>query len=129
MGCLNKSDIHADGILSGVLTRGLLTDVLGASDQACAKWDLIENLNLLGFTKQGQNGQSCKSITACCPEARSPATSTKDFALWQQESLNIAGIEGIVVAKSSIMGLVLDSTFASAAVLWTSVLSYGLAIN
>ena len=46
--CLNKSDIQADGILSGVLTRGLLTDVLGSSDQACAKWDLIENLNLLG---------------------------------------------------------------------------------
>ena len=46
--CLNKSDIEADGILSGVLTRGLLTDVLGSSDQACAKWELIENLNLLG---------------------------------------------------------------------------------
>ena len=46
--CLNKSDIQADGILSGVLTRGLLTDVLGSSDQACAKWDLIENLNLIG---------------------------------------------------------------------------------
>merc|ERR1712187_726604 len=66
--CLNKSDVQADGILSGVLTKGLLHDVLGSSDQACAKWDLIENLNLLGFTKQGQNGQSCKSVTACCPE-------------------------------------------------------------
>ena len=46
--CLSKSDVHADGILSGVLTKGLLHDVLGSSDQACAKWDLIENLNLLG---------------------------------------------------------------------------------
>ena len=46
--CIQKSDIHADGIASGLLTKGLLTDVLGSSDQACAKWDLIENLNLLG---------------------------------------------------------------------------------
>lgn len=46
--CLSKSTIHADGILSGLLTRGLLTDVLGSSDQACAKLELIENLNLLG---------------------------------------------------------------------------------
>lgn len=46
--CLSKSEIHADGILSGVLSRGLLTSVLGSSDQACAKNELIENLNLLG---------------------------------------------------------------------------------
>ena len=46
--CLNKSEIESDGILSGLLTRGLLTDVLGTSDQACAKFSLIENLNILG---------------------------------------------------------------------------------
>ena len=46
--CLNKSTIESDGILSGLLTRGLLTDVLGSSDQACAKFELIENLNILG---------------------------------------------------------------------------------
>lgn len=46
--CLNKSTIEADGILSGLLSRGLLSDVLGSSDQACAKWHLIENLNILG---------------------------------------------------------------------------------
>ena len=46
--CLNKSEIKADGILSGLLTKGLLHDVLGSSDQACAKFSLIENLNILG---------------------------------------------------------------------------------
>lgn len=46
--CMQKSDVQADGIASGLLTKGLLTDVLGSSDQACAKWHLIENLNLLG---------------------------------------------------------------------------------
>lgn len=47
--CLNESEIKADGITSSLLTRGLLTDVLGSSDQSCAKWELIENLNLLGM--------------------------------------------------------------------------------
>lgn len=46
--CMQKSDVKADGIASGLLTKGLLVDVLGSSDQACAKWELIENLNLLG---------------------------------------------------------------------------------
>lgn len=47
--CLSDSEIKADGIASGLLTRGLLTDVLGSSDQSCAKFELIENLNLLGM--------------------------------------------------------------------------------
>ena len=46
--CLNKSEIKADGILSGLLTRGLLTDVLGTSDEACARFSVIQNLNILG---------------------------------------------------------------------------------
>lgn len=48
--CMQKSDIEADGIAAGLLTRGLLSSVLGSSDQACAQWSLIENLNLLGKT-------------------------------------------------------------------------------
>merc|ERR1712187_522751 len=55
--CLNKSTIQADGILSGLLTRGALKNILGSSDQACAEFHLIENLNILGFTKQGTNGE------------------------------------------------------------------------
>lgn len=47
--CLNDSEIKADGVASGLLSRGLLTDVLGSSDQSCAKWELIENFNLLGM--------------------------------------------------------------------------------
>lgn len=50
--CISKADIHSDGILSGLLTEGLLDNVLGSSDQACAKWELIENLNLLGMDIQ-----------------------------------------------------------------------------
>lgn len=46
--CLNKSTIKSDGILNDALARGLLTDVLGASDQACAETELIGSLNLLG---------------------------------------------------------------------------------
>lgn len=46
--CINKSDIQGDGVLDNLLSRGLLTDVLGASDQACAHTDLIGEINLLG---------------------------------------------------------------------------------
>lgn len=47
--CLEHSDIHADGTLSGVLTQGALTPLLGSKEQSCAKWELIENVNLLGM--------------------------------------------------------------------------------
>lgn len=47
--CVNKSDIEGDGVLDNLLSRGLLTDVLGASDQACAHTDLIGEVNLLGM--------------------------------------------------------------------------------
>ncbi|OJJ81519.1 uncharacterized protein ASPGLDRAFT_37842 [Aspergillus glaucus CBS 516.65] len=68
--CLEHSDIHADGFLSGLLTEGLLTPIIGSQEQSCAKFSLIENLNILGFTKKGDDSPSCKSITACCPEGK-----------------------------------------------------------
>lgn len=46
--CLNKSTIKSDGILTGLLTRGVLKNILGTSDQACAEFSVIENLNILG---------------------------------------------------------------------------------
>lgn len=46
--CLNKSTIQSNGILTGLLTRGALKNILGTSDQACAEFHLIENLNVLG---------------------------------------------------------------------------------
>lgn len=47
--CLEHSDIHADGFLSGLLTEGLLTPIIGSQEQSCAKFSLIENLNILGM--------------------------------------------------------------------------------
>ncbi|ODM15983.1 hypothetical protein SI65_08417 [Aspergillus cristatus] len=70
--CLEHSDIHADGFLSGLLTEGLLTPIIGSQEQSCAKFSLIENLNILGFTtKKDDDKPSCKSITACCPDGQS----------------------------------------------------------
>ena len=47
--CINKSDIKGGGILDNLLSRGLIHDLLGASDQACAKTDLIGEINILGM--------------------------------------------------------------------------------
>lgn len=47
--CKNKEDITADGILGNILAKGLLNNVLGVGDSACAKFSLIENLNILGM--------------------------------------------------------------------------------
>lgn len=69
--CVNSESVHADGVLSGLLAQGLLKDVLGSSGQTCAKLTLIENLNLLGFTKQGQNGAgSCSQTKAKCDDEK-----------------------------------------------------------
>lgn len=46
--CLNKSTIESNGVLTGLLTRGVLKNILGTSDQACAEFHVIENLNILG---------------------------------------------------------------------------------
>jgi hypothetical protein len=48
--CKNKEEIEADGILGNILAKGLLNNVLGVGDSACAKFSLIENLNILGKT-------------------------------------------------------------------------------
>lgn len=69
--CIHSSSVHADGLLSGLLTQGLLKNILGSSDQTCAKLTLIENFNLLGFTKQGPNGAgSCKETKAKCDDEK-----------------------------------------------------------
>lgn len=49
--CLAHSDIHADGILADALTQGILTPLIGSKEQSCAKFQLIENLNLLGMIR------------------------------------------------------------------------------
>ncbi|QKX59816.1 uncharacterized protein TRUGW13939_06958 [Talaromyces rugulosus] len=65
--CINKEEVEGNGVLGNLLQKGLLlNNVLGTQDSACAKTSLIENLNLLGFTVEGNNGPSCKSSTACC---------------------------------------------------------------
>lgn len=47
--CINKSDIKGDGVLDNLLARGLISNLLGASDQACAKTELIGEINILGM--------------------------------------------------------------------------------
>lgn len=69
--CIHSASVHTDGLLSGLLAKGVLKNILGSSDQTCAKLTLIENLNLLGFTKQGQNGAgSCSHTKAKCDDEK-----------------------------------------------------------
>ncbi|KAJ5154026.1 uncharacterized protein N7500_009465 [Penicillium coprophilum] len=65
--CNPKKDISGDGVLGNLLAEGLLNNLLGVGDSACASQSLIKNLNLLGFTEEGQEGTTCKNTVACCP--------------------------------------------------------------
>ncbi|OKL58011.1 hypothetical protein UA08_06806 [Talaromyces atroroseus] len=64
--CQNYEDIEGDGVLGNLLAKGLLNNLLGVGDSACAKTTLIDNLNILGFTTEDDNGVTCVSTTACC---------------------------------------------------------------
>ena len=46
--CNPKKDISGDGVLGNLLAEGLLNNLLGTGDSACASQSLIKNLNLLG---------------------------------------------------------------------------------
>ncbi|KAJ5154025.1 uncharacterized protein N7500_009464 [Penicillium coprophilum] len=65
--CNPKKDISGDGVLGNLLAEGLLNNLLGVGDSACASQSLIKNLNVLGFTEEGQEGTTCKNTIACCP--------------------------------------------------------------
>ncbi|KAJ5277538.1 Spore-wall fungal hydrophobin dewA [Penicillium chrysogenum] len=65
--CNPKKDISGEGVLGNLLAEGLLNNLLGVGDSACASQSLIKNLNLLGFTEEGQEGTTCKNTIACCP--------------------------------------------------------------
>ncbi|KAJ5520694.1 Hydrophobin [Penicillium fimorum] len=65
--CNPKKDIEGNGVLGNLLAEGLLNNLLGVGDSACASQSLIKNLNLLGFTTEGQEGTTCKNTIACCP--------------------------------------------------------------
>ncbi|KAJ5520693.1 hypothetical protein N7463_001146 [Penicillium fimorum] len=68
--CNPKKEIRSDGILGGLLAQGALNNLLGVGDSACASQSLIKNLNLLGFTTEGQEGTTCKNTIACCPAGK-----------------------------------------------------------
>ncbi|KAJ5816961.1 hypothetical protein N7447_009194 [Penicillium robsamsonii] len=68
--CNPKKDIKADGVLGNLLAEGALNNLLGVGDSACASQSLIKNLNLLGFTQEGQEGTTCKNTIACCPSGK-----------------------------------------------------------
>lgn len=59
--CVSSSTIE-----SSTLARGLITNLLGASDQACATTALIEKLNLLGFSEQKNGNHECTETSAKC---------------------------------------------------------------
>lgn len=59
--CVSSSTIE-----SSTLARGLITNLLGASDQACATTSLIEKLNLLGFSEQKNGNHECTETSAKC---------------------------------------------------------------
>ncbi|KAJ5458381.1 hypothetical protein N7475_009769 [Penicillium sp. IBT 31633x] len=68
--CNPKKDISGDGILGNLLAEGLLNNVIGTGDSACVSTSLIKNLNILGFTEEGQEGVTCKNTIACCPAGK-----------------------------------------------------------
>lgn len=48
--CQNTEVIKGDGVLGNLLAKGILNNLLGVGDSACAKTSLIENLNILGMS-------------------------------------------------------------------------------
>ncbi|KAJ5458383.1 hypothetical protein N7475_009771 [Penicillium sp. IBT 31633x] len=68
--CNPKKDISGEGVLGNLLAEGLLNNLLGTGDSACASQSLIKNLNLLGFTEEGTEGTTCKNVIACCPTGK-----------------------------------------------------------
>ncbi|KAJ5816988.1 hypothetical protein N7447_009221 [Penicillium robsamsonii] len=68
--CNPKKDISGDGIIGNLLAEGLLNNLLGVGDSACASQSLIKNLNILGFTEEGTEGTTCKNTIACCPTGK-----------------------------------------------------------
>lgn len=48
--CNPKKDISGEGVLGNLLAEGLLNNLLGTGDSACASQSLIKNLNLLGMS-------------------------------------------------------------------------------
>lgn len=65
--CVQSSSI-SEG--TNLLTRGLISNLLGASDQACATTSVIETLNLLGFSEHKDGNHSCLGTPARCHEGR-----------------------------------------------------------
>lgn len=100
--CVNKSDVQGDGILDNLLSRGLLTDVLGASDQACAHTDLIGELNLLGFTKGQDENTSCSGATYCCPN--SGGVSISDIFQYKASQLTLYLSSLATLSKKLLLG-------------------------
>ncbi|KAB8073411.1 hypothetical protein BDV29DRAFT_157599 [Aspergillus leporis] len=66
--CDSKESFGGDGLLGNLLAGGILNGLLGNSNSACAKTSLIDDLNILGLSKDSDDGPVCKAIIACCPE-------------------------------------------------------------
>lgn len=58
--------VSSSTIKSSDLARGLINNLLGASDQACATVSLIEKLNLLGFSETKNGNHECTETSAKC---------------------------------------------------------------
>lgn len=65
--CVEHSDIHADSFLSSLLTEGLLTPIIGSQEQSCAKFSLIENLNILGMFLAFREGAELQQLLIVLP--------------------------------------------------------------
>ncbi|OJJ50643.1 hypothetical protein ASPZODRAFT_11507 [Penicilliopsis zonata CBS 506.65] len=64
--CNSYDEMSANGILGNLLGKGLLPNLLGQGDSPCAKFSLIDNLNILGITEEDGGEQYCTGSTACC---------------------------------------------------------------
>ncbi|KAJ5372033.1 Hydrophobin [Penicillium concentricum] len=68
--CNPKKEISGQGVLGNLLAEGLLNNLIGTGDSACTSVSLIKNLNILGFTNEGQEGTTCSNTIACCPAGK-----------------------------------------------------------
>ncbi|KAL4888332.1 hypothetical protein BDV59DRAFT_206248 [Aspergillus ambiguus] len=65
--CFNKHTNEGKGILGNVLGEGLVHNLLGNPDSACAPFNVLADLDILAITKKNTRGTTCKNTIACCP--------------------------------------------------------------
>ncbi|KAL4888334.1 hypothetical protein BDV59DRAFT_206249 [Aspergillus ambiguus] len=65
--CFNVHENQGSGLIGNLLGEGLVHNLVGNTDSACAPFNLLSDINLLALTKKEDHGTVCKNTIACCP--------------------------------------------------------------